>query len=98
MSSPNSNGWTAVPVDAGSIFEKGFRRPAPLPANEIKFPNDDPIVSKTFKYAQAVLHPETMNHSMRVYYFGTSLNPRRNILTVGKEWPSCNNSQPNPSP
>ncbi|KAL4908495.1 hypothetical protein BDW74DRAFT_147523 [Aspergillus multicolor] len=70
-----ANGWTAVPVDAGAIFgDKPFiNEPKPICLDKICFPSEDSIVSKTAEYAKRVLHPETFNHSMRVYYFGMAI-------------------------
>lgn len=67
-----SNGWTCTPADAGAIFgDRPFiNKPEALSLDDIKFPYDDPIVSKTIKYAKETLHPETFNHSMRVYFYG----------------------------
>ncbi|RAL06905.1 putative cyanamide hydratase [Aspergillus homomorphus CBS 101889] len=69
------NGWTSVPVNAGAIFQDQpfITAPGPLSIDEIKFPSDDPVVAKTQEYAQAVLHPQTYNHSMRVYYYGMAI-------------------------
>ncbi|RDW65705.1 putative cyanamide hydratase [Aspergillus mulundensis] len=70
-----ANGWNAVPVDAGAIFgDKPFiNEPKPIFLDEISFPSEDPIVSKTAEYVKRVLHPQTFNHSMRVYYFGMAI-------------------------
>lgn len=67
-----ANGWTAVPVDAGAIFTKQplVEDAKPVSLEELRFPAEDLVVSKTVEYAKAVLDPETFNHSMRVYYFG----------------------------
>jgi cyanamide hydratase len=68
-----ANGWTSTPADAGAIFgDKSFiNEPSPLSIKDIKFPSHDSIVAKTADYVKARLHPETFNHSMRVYYIGT---------------------------
>lgn len=67
-----ANGWTSMPANAGAIFsDRPFiNKPDELLLSDIKFPSDDPVVSKTSKYAKEVLHPETFNHSMRVYFYG----------------------------
>ncbi|KAL6903259.1 hypothetical protein GGI43DRAFT_336201 [Trichoderma evansii] len=67
-----ANGWSSTPADAGKIFSgKPFNNDAePLSIDDVKFPFGDPIVAKTFEYAQNTLHPETLNHSMRVYFYG----------------------------
>jgi cyanamide hydratase len=69
------NGWSSMPADAGIIFgDKPFiNEPGPISVNEINFPIDDSVVAQTSDYAKAVLHPETFNHSMRVYYYGMYL-------------------------
>lgn len=68
-----ANGWTSIPANAGAIFgdQPYINKPEPLPLSDIKFPFDDPIVTKTLEYAKGTLHPETLNHSMRVYFYGT---------------------------
>ncbi|CAI7573225.1 unnamed protein product [Penicillium pancosmium] len=90
-----ANGWTSVPANAGAIFgSKPFiNQPGPLSLEDIKFPFDEPSVAKTLVYAKKTLHPETFNHSMRVYFYGmaiskeqfseqfTSLNPVTWALT-----------------
>ncbi|KAL2848395.1 hypothetical protein BJY01DRAFT_262696 [Aspergillus pseudoustus] len=69
-----ANGWNDVPVDAGAIGDRPFiNEPKPIPVDQIKFPTEDPIVSKTIEYVKRVLHPETFNHSMRVYYYGMAI-------------------------
>ncbi|RAH77869.1 cyanamide hydratase [Aspergillus japonicus CBS 114.51] len=67
-----ANGWTSTPADAGAIFndQSFLQKVKPLSLDAIKFPADNPVVAKTTEYASAVLHPETFNHSMRVYYYG----------------------------
>ena len=67
-----ANGWTSMPANAGAIFgDRPFiNKPDELSLSGIKFPSDDPVVSKTSKYAKEVLHPETFNHSMRVFFYG----------------------------
>ena len=69
----DANGWTAMPANAGTIFgDRPFiNQPTPLPLDEIKFPFDEPSVTKTLEYAKKTLHRETLNHSMRVYFYGT---------------------------
>ncbi|KAF4458843.1 cyanamide hydratase [Fusarium albosuccineum] len=67
------NGWTAVPLDAGKIFQNGpyINEPQYLDVNSIEFPSKDHIVSKTQEHAKAQLIKQTYNHSMRVYYWAT---------------------------
>ncbi|PNP82368.1 hypothetical protein FNYG_04285 [Fusarium nygamai] len=67
------NGWTAVPVDAGKIFQNGpyINEPDYVNVNSIEFPSNDPIVSKTQQYAKLHLSKQTYHHSMRVYYWAS---------------------------
>jgi cyanamide hydratase len=67
-----SNGWTTTPANAGTIFGDRLSAAEPLPLliSELEFPSKDPVVAKTVEYAKGILHPETFNHSMRVYYYG----------------------------
>ncbi|PKS11153.1 hypothetical protein jhhlp_002914 [Lomentospora prolificans] len=69
------NGWTAVPVDAGSIFKDKpyINEPTPLREHEIEFPSDDPIVSKVQEYAKSRLPRQTYHHSMRVFYYASAI-------------------------
>ena len=76
----SENGWTSTPADAGAIFgdQPFINEPGPLSIKELEFPHHDAVVAKTLDYAKTVLHPETLNHSMRVYHYGKSprkLNP-----------------------
>ncbi|KAJ5160350.1 cyanamide hydratase [Penicillium canariense] len=67
------NGWTSTPANAGAIFgdQPFINKAEPLSiGDDVKFPFDDPIVAKTLDYVRGVLHPETLNHSMRVYFYG----------------------------
>ncbi|TWU71965.1 hypothetical protein ED733_001531 [Metarhizium rileyi] len=67
------NGWSAVPADAGKLFNGNTYKntPTPLKVHDINFPSDDPIVVKVQDYAREKLPAKTYNHSMRVYYYGT---------------------------
>ncbi|KAM0449673.1 hypothetical protein ACHAO4_007338 [Trichoderma viride] len=90
-----ANGWTSTPANAGKIFTgQPFNNdPEPLSIDNVKFPFDDPVVAKTFEYAQKTLPRETLHHSMRVYFYGmvitkqqfpqiaASLNPATWALT-----------------
>ncbi|KAF7560166.1 hypothetical protein G7046_g3976 [Stylonectria norvegica] len=68
----SENGWTAVPVDAGKIFQgKPFNDPKPVSLDSIVFPSHDPIVFKSQEYAKTHLPSQAYNHSMRVFYFST---------------------------
>lgn len=66
-----TNGWTAVPVDAGAIFNGRpyINTPEPISLDDIPFPSDDPIVAQVQEYAKKQLPRQTYNHSMRVFYF-----------------------------
>lgn len=66
------NGWTAVPLDAGKLFNgKAYRNmPSPIKVADISFPNHDVVVAKVQAHAKEKLSIETYNHSMRVYYYG----------------------------
>lgn len=61
-----------MPANAGAIFgDQPFINKAQyLSLSNIAFPFDNPTVAKTLKYAKEVLHAETFNHSMRVYFYG----------------------------
>ncbi|KAK7216742.1 hypothetical protein V2G26_004745 [Clonostachys chloroleuca] len=69
------NGWTSTPANAGVIFgDRPFiNEPGALSLKEIEFPHTDPVVKKTYDYAKAALHAETLNHSMRVYHYGIAI-------------------------
>ena len=71
------NGWTSTPANPALIFgDKPYiHPPTPIPLNEIDFPSSDPIVSQTLDYVTSILPRETLNHSMRVYYYGTPTHP-----------------------
>ena len=66
------NGWTSTPANAGLIFpDKPFiHPPTPIPVTDIPFPSTDPLVAKTLESVQSLLPRGTINHSMRVYYYG----------------------------
>ncbi|KAK0715264.1 hypothetical protein B0H67DRAFT_665302 [Lasiosphaeris hirsuta] len=69
------HGWTAVPADAEAILQGKpyLYKPSPLLVDDIPFPSDDALVSRVQKYAQEKLLPQTFNHSMRVYYWATTI-------------------------
>ncbi|UKZ55060.1 hypothetical protein TrVGV298_008877 [Trichoderma virens] len=60
---------------AGTLFgdRPSTVEPLPLSITELGFPSSDGVVAKTINYAKATLHPQTFNHSMRVYYFGMAI-------------------------
>ncbi|EAW12028.1 putative cyanamide hydratase [Aspergillus clavatus NRRL 1] len=74
-----ANGWTSMPVNAGATFgdQPFINKPENLPLRDIEFPFDEPVVAKTLKYAKEVLHPETLNHSMRVYFYGMAISKQQ---------------------
>ena len=65
------NGWTAVPVDAGNIFENGpyINKPTPIRVSDIQWPSQDEVVTRVQQYAKSRLTRQTFSHSMRVFYF-----------------------------
>ena len=69
-----ANGWTAVPVDGKQIIDgaRPLSAPASITFEEISFPSDDPLVLEAQTFAKQRLSVEAFNHSMRVYYWGTS--------------------------
>ncbi|ROT37176.1 cyanamide hydratase [Sodiomyces alkalinus F11] len=69
------NGWDACPLNPAKVLKgKSFlHEPKSLPVDDIPFPSDDPVVAKAQEYAKAKLPEQTYNHSMRVYYFGTTI-------------------------
>ncbi|CAI7632314.1 unnamed protein product [Penicillium bialowiezense] len=73
------NGWTSTPADAGAIFggQPFINEPSPLSIKELEFPYHDTVVTKTLDYAKTVLHPETLNHSMRVYHYGLAITKQQ---------------------
>ncbi|KAK9368185.1 hypothetical protein V1509DRAFT_624501 [Lipomyces kononenkoae] len=69
------NGWTAVPVDAGKLFDgKPFKNiPQSVLVADIEWPSEDPIVTKVQQYVKDKLPLPTFNHSMRVFYYSTAI-------------------------
>ncbi|KFG82198.1 hypothetical protein MANI_019231 [Metarhizium anisopliae] len=70
-----ANGWTKTPANAGLIFGNRLVcvETAALSMDDLTFPFGDVVVEKTMEYAKKVLHPETFNHSMRVYFYGMAI-------------------------
>ncbi|KAH0602157.1 hypothetical protein MHUMG1_01036 [Metarhizium humberi] len=70
-----ANGWTKTPANAGLIFGNRLVcvEIAALSMDDLTFPFGDVVVQKTMEYAKKVLHPETFNHSMRVYFYGMAI-------------------------
>lgn len=67
------HGWTAIARDPQVVLsgKSSLHEPKPLLVKDIAFPSDDALVSNVQAYAKEKLAPQTFNHSMRVYYFGT---------------------------
>lgn len=74
-----ANGWTSVPADAGKLlFDKSLAKGVlALALSDVKFPSNDAVVAKAYDYASNKLHKETLNHSMRVYYYGNARVSRK---------------------
>lgn len=70
------NGWHAVPLDPSSIFQGRpyVHEPGPLLVADMAFPAEDPLVAKVRDFAREKLPRQTLNHSMRVYYYGAIIN------------------------
>ncbi|RGP80739.1 cyanamide hydratase [Fusarium longipes] len=66
------NGWSAVPVDAGKIFQNGpyINVPEYFDIKSIQFPTEN-LVKQTQKHSKDSLQKQTYNHSMRVFYWST---------------------------
>lgn len=71
------HGWTAVPRDTSILLggKEYIHKPEPLLIKDMKFPSEDPLVTRIQEYAREKLPPQTYNHSMRVYYFGIPRHP-----------------------
>jgi len=82
-------GWTAMPRDVETLLatRTDVKPPAPVRVNDISLP-DSPLAKAMHEYAKKELAPETFNHSMRVYYYGTYAS---DIL-------HCHPCQPTPQP
>lgn len=67
-----ANGWSTMLANAGAIFgdQLYINKPESLAINDINFLFDDSTVTETLKYVKETLHPETLNHSMRVFFYG----------------------------
>ncbi|KAF5701926.1 cyanamide hydratase [Fusarium mundagurra] len=59
------NGWTAVPVDAGKIFQNGpsINEPDYVNVNSIEFLSNDPIVTSVILRQQFLEHANTLTPS-----------------------------------
>ncbi|KAH8150955.1 uncharacterized protein LAJ45_05138 [Morchella importuna] len=67
----SKHGFTAVPRDFNVVLkgQKYLHEPTPLMVSDIHIP-DTPLAKRVLEYAKAELREETLNHSMRVYYYG----------------------------
>jgi cyanamide hydratase len=83
---PNSYGWHAVPRNPATILEgkTHLHDPKPQTISSLTYP-DTPRVQASLKYAREHLPRQTLNHSLRVYYFGISI-----ISTQFPTWLSSN--------
>lgn len=63
------NGWTAVPLDPSQIFKEGLKDPKSILVADIDFP-DNELVTHVRRFAETHLSEPTLNHSLRVFYFG----------------------------
>lgn len=79
MSTPQStadplHGWTAHPRDLQSLLpagRKNVKDPEPMKVgdSDMQIP-DTQLVKEVMAYAERELNVETLNHSMRVFYWG----------------------------
>jgi cyanamide hydratase len=67
-----SNGWSAVSINAKNITASVGKLPAahPYTVQDIEFPSSDELVAEAQAFAKAHLSPGAYNHSMRVFYWG----------------------------
>lgn len=67
-------GWTAVPRSLNNLIrELGVQSTgAPLEMKDFVRPNT-PLARQIVKYAEVHLPTQTLNHSMRVFFYGTTL-------------------------
>lgn len=65
-------GWTAVPCDPKqwAAMKKTTKSPVPQLVKDTPLP-DTPLTKVTMEYVKAELPAHTVNHSMRVFYYGT---------------------------
>ncbi|KAJ4387077.1 hypothetical protein N0V93_007664 [Gnomoniopsis smithogilvyi] len=68
-------GWTAVQRDPNVLLagKSYIHKPIPLLVKDIKFPSDDSLVAKIQEYAKAKLALPTFHHSMRVFYYASTI-------------------------
>lgn len=68
-----NHGWTAVPRDPSALLhgKKNVKDPKPHYVESITVPQT-PLANAVYDYARRQLIEQTFNHSMRVYFYGTS--------------------------
>ena len=67
------HGWTAVPrsLDKLVASRRDPKASTPVRVDDIPLP-DSPLAKEVLTYAKQNLPLQTFNHSMRVYYYGSS--------------------------
>jgi len=73
---PSQNGWTPVPRDTDKLIQK-YRttatREAPyVPLKDIQIPSTE-IAVKALEHVRSELTPQTLNHSIRAYFYGVAI-------------------------
>jgi cyanamide hydratase len=65
-------GWTAMPRKVETLLASrtDVQAPAPVSVRDITLPNS-PLAKAVLEHTKKELAPETFNHSMRVFYYGT---------------------------
>lgn len=71
---PNSYGWHAVPRDPAKVLsgKTHLHDPKPQTVASLPYPST-PRVQASLRYANEHLPRQTLNHSLRVYYYGISI-------------------------
>ncbi|KAL1957348.1 hypothetical protein VTO42DRAFT_6137 [Malbranchea cinnamomea] len=67
-------GWHAVPRDFKAALQgkSKLHDPKPYKPSDLPYP-DTPLVRSSLDCVQKQLRPETLNHSLRVYYYGMAI-------------------------
>lgn len=69
-------GWKAIPRDPSSTFTNtttnNLHSPSPHSPATLPYPST-PLVEKSLAHVSQHLPKETLNHSLRVYYYGISI-------------------------
>lgn len=75
MDEIKEHGWTAQPRDPAAVLkgQKNIEDPQPQLVENIDLP-DSPLAKAITEYAKRELPEQTFNHSMRVYYYGTTMS------------------------